>query len=515
MQSCPKNGLTGPLTGDSKRSNISSIAKESVPLPPVASLALPLEPASATGPPSPARGSAGMPPPPSPAGATYQPGATPKIETTEDCKPRKARVGKAMVRNNMAAANGVQQNTMLLMCHAPQSNYIGSVKREVESPKEAEQKKEEVQAPVVVQKDESVNSVHCNNNNTSCKECSTSTTTTTTTSTTVPVEESPCMERLQQDIPKLKTEEKPPEEEIVKETPQETETIVKTVAENVKVKNMKRKVSLKPESEVQCSPPKKQKMEKANGSYKDLIKKNTNCVKINNGKRKLAEAISNKLVKLSKIKPKKTSTKRKLSPQKEETVQKRAKTSSKPLAASNLHNSKQNTKENSRTTVNSDLTENKEPLNKKLKKSAQILKNSAKKIAPVVLDNLFAKNNVDRTIDSVVNDSLRTNKDTSALKCKNCKSDKNLSGNNNNNKKSTNLKTVPVKSKVECASVGASKRKGKKNVEVVAQVISKPRRSLQCPRWSNGWTWEGDAFEAKVFINVSLLDLLGLVTACV
>lgn len=491
MQSCPKNGLTGPLTGDSKRSNISSIiAKESVPLPPVASLALPLEPASATGPPSPARGSAGMPPPPSPAGAVYQPGATPKIETIDDSKPRKARVGKAMVRNNMAAANGAQQNTMLLMCHAPQANYISSVKREVESPKETmnEQKKDEEQkGQVVVQKEENnVDAALCNNNNTTCKECTTA----------ISAEESPCIERLQQE---LKVEEKTPEEETVKETIQEPEAIVKTVAENVKVKNMKRKVSLKPEAEVLCSPPKKQKVEKANGSYKDLIKKNTNCVKINNGKRKLTEAIA---AKLTKIKPKKACAKRKLSPQKEETVQKRAKTSSKPLAASNLHNSKQNTKENTRTTLNSELIENKEPLVKKTKnKPAQInLKNSTKKLAPVVLDNLFAKNNVDRTIDSVVNESLRTDKDGGALKCKNCKSDKNLGG---NNKKSTNLKTVAGKSKVECASVGAGKRKGKKNVEVVAQVISKPRRSLQCPRWSNGWTWEGDAFEAKVFINVS------------
>ncbi|KAJ9598117.1 hypothetical protein L9F63_026779, partial [Diploptera punctata] len=51
MQSCPKNVHTGPLTGD-------------------VALALPLEPPGALGPPSPARGSAGMPPPPSPATAS-------------------------------------------------------------------------------------------------------------------------------------------------------------------------------------------------------------------------------------------------------------------------------------------------------------------------------------------------------------------------------------------------------------------------------------------------------------
>lgn len=74
MQSCPKNVLTGPLTGDSKRSNMTSISNDSMPLPSIA-LVLPSEPASATGPPSPARGSAGMPPPPSPAGG-YLPTST-------------------------------------------------------------------------------------------------------------------------------------------------------------------------------------------------------------------------------------------------------------------------------------------------------------------------------------------------------------------------------------------------------------------------------------------------------
>lgn len=66
MQSCPKNVLTGPLTGASKGSIKNH---QTTPLPPVA-LALPLEPPGALGPPSPARGSAGMPPPPSPALAT-------------------------------------------------------------------------------------------------------------------------------------------------------------------------------------------------------------------------------------------------------------------------------------------------------------------------------------------------------------------------------------------------------------------------------------------------------------
>ena len=65
MQSCPKNVHTGPLTGEGKGPQ----QQQQLPLPPVA-LALPLEPPGAVGPPSPARGSAGMPPPPSPATAS-------------------------------------------------------------------------------------------------------------------------------------------------------------------------------------------------------------------------------------------------------------------------------------------------------------------------------------------------------------------------------------------------------------------------------------------------------------
>lgn len=156
MQSCPKNVHTGPLTGDGKRSNVTAIAKESMPLPPVA-LALPLEPASVAGPPSPARGSAGMPPPPSPAGATYQPTPTPKWdpkqETTEIVlepktvtteKRTKARVGKSNVRNSYVNnMNLAQPQGMLLMCHnqppaQPESTTtdVSNVKREVESPEE-------------------------------------------------------------------------------------------------------------------------------------------------------------------------------------------------------------------------------------------------------------------------------------------------------------------------------------------------------------------------------------------
>lgn len=452
MQSCPKNGLTGPLTGESKRSNISSIAKESVPLPPVASLALPLEPASATGPPSPARGSAGMPPPPSPAGATYQSGATPKIETNEEKPVKKARIGKAMVRNNIAAA-AAAANTMLLMCHPP----VESVKREVESPKEntvlEEVQKKEPPSPELLKPP-------CETTTIVCKQC----------------------EVIQEPPVQLKTEDKnpspapvvleePPQKKLNGDIAAENEPCVATVAENVKVKNMKRKVERKSET-TYLPPTKRQKVEKTSGSYKNLIKKNTNCVKINNGKRKLT-------VNPAKGRSAKTrrTQKRKLSPGKEETqtVQKRLKTQAKPLAASNLHNSKQNAKEcKDKVTGDAELAENKEPA-KKTKKTAAIVKDD--------------RTNGDSSV--VVEDaSVRTYN-----KCR--------GGRAGINKKGNSTKSV----KAECTVTKRkyNKRNNNNNNIVIPQPVTKPRRSLQCPRWSNGWMWEGEPYEGKVFINVSVL----------
>lgn len=227
---------------------------------------------------------------------------------------------------------------------------------------------------------------------------------------------------------------------------------------------MKRKSEPK-EPEVTYPPPKRQKVDKtktANGSYKDLIKKNTSCVKINNGKRKLT--VGDSPAKTAKTK--KQTQKRKLSPAKEETCQKRLKTA-KPLVASNLHNAKQNAKECKEKVVpETELTENKEPP-KKTKKVAVIARTGC-----------------------VVNDSV------ARTKC-------NKAGNKTVAKKNS---TKTLKAKVECAAVTKRKynKKNNTNNNVVPQAIAKvPRRSLQCPRWSNGWMWEGEPYEAKVFINVS------------
>ncbi|XP_017784424.1 PREDICTED: bromodomain-containing protein 4 isoform X2 [Nicrophorus vespilloides] len=451
MQSCSKNGLTGPLAGISKRSNI-SIAKESVPLPPVA-LALPQEPASATGPPSPARGSAGMPPPPSPAGATYQP-PPPKQETpgspdlqlsTE--KRRKARVGKAMVRNTIANNN----NTMLLMCQQP--TFLENVKREVESPKET-------------------------------------TISTTITATTTDLKKIGEIAVEKPDVVVRK------EEPVKVEIP--PEPCQKTVAETVKVKNMKRKLSLKesPKSETADSPPKQTKTiqeQKANGSYKDLIKK-TPCsiVKINNGKRKLITDGGRKLFHRMRLKK---ANKRKLLNGKR--FRQHTKTST-PLSASS-HNAKQNLKL------------------KRLNKRVQEAKSNVDKTIDSVInevcstssatDNNNVRSNVDRTIDSVVSEISRTGKvaaDTApALRIDKCKKEAEASL----------LPSTATKKSVKTTAKGhraeAVKSAGKrttaaaaaKSKEVFPQPLKAvPRRSAQL-RWSNGWRWEGEPFESKVFLN--------------
>ncbi|RZC18438.1 BAH, Atrophin-1, PAT1, Herpes BLLF1, and/or Red1 domain containing protein, partial [Asbolus verrucosus] len=380
MQSCPKNVLTGPLTGDSKRSNISSIAKDSMPLPPVA-LALPLEPASATGPPSPARGSAGMPPPPSPAGATYQPPPpAPKQEESSECNPaenkRKARVGKAMVRNNIAA---IQQNTMLLMCNPNQRNFPGEVKREIESPKEkeTEAKKEicsddEIKASKIINMQNAIEPEIKN------------------------------VERIPepQNLKKEENFDEKVEEKVHEDVEQKEELppCVNTVAENVKVKNMKRKMSIskdkKNEPDIEVPLPKKVKLETKypNGSYKDLIKKDTTTIKINNGKRKLITENAEVATKKTKAKSRKQTTKRKLSPVKEEeaTPNKRLK-QTKPLTASNQQNSKQYSKEKEKSKTEPVLIENKEP-QKKYNKKLPVNSKNSKKLAPAMLDNLIARN---------------------------------------------------------------------------------------------------------------------------
>ncbi|CAH1128704.1 unnamed protein product [Ceutorhynchus assimilis] len=448
LNSCPKNGHTGPLTGESKRSNIH---KDSKPLPPVA-LALPLEPVSATGPPSPARGSAGMPsggmpPPPSPAGANYQPPATPKQESRspEVChiEKRKARVGKANVRNNM-------QNTMLLMCN-PAQDYV---KREIESPEGKEQinKNQDVfiEDLDVVKEDSKIPEA-CTEN------------TCTKDSLNIDSKTTQCLEELEPTQTELMnceqltepTINKPDFEKsvppILKEPEEEPlPPCIATVAENVKVKNMKRKQSMSKEKvaeEIIPPPTKKKKIT----SYKDFIRKHTSCFKISNGKKKLVSKGAK--AQLTKVKHK-TSTKK----TKEQTNNRRIKAVGKKTV-----------------------------IQKPSPQKKTINKPSPAKIAPKVLDNLIAKNHIDKVIEDVIQGSKKGEIEEKI-------------------KKPAPKTSKPIKILNNNTKTGASRRKSTTTSkckidipEVPVKVTRKPTASV--PKWSNGWMWEGEPYEGKVFIN--------------
>lgn len=453
MQSCPKNVHTGPLAGDSKRSNI-TIAKESVPLPPVA-LALPLEPASATGPPSPARGSAGMPPPPSPAGATYQQPPPPKQETPEPAaieQRRKARVGKAMVRHNIAQN---QQNTMLLMCQTP--TILESVKREVESPKE--------EAPVTAKIEDCADVVLVAEHENAIKR---------------ELPEKPRIGDMLTDQPP--TTPPPPDPEIPP-APANDDLLLpcqKTVAENVKVKNMKRKCSMSKETVPTLEPvpvvAKKPKLEKPNGSYKDLIKKTQNVVKINNGKRKLiteTRTVNGVLIRFRKSNKRNKRLAAAAAAHKEEHHGKRVK-STKPLTDSNVpQKAKANGAKEAKGIIDPELRENKEPTTKRTLKKQ--LPSQGKKL----------QSNLERTIESVVH-NLRTPKVVLGIE-----------------KVAKKVAPTKVRRSTENSAKVVVRRSSTKQKDVPQTISRIPRRSAQL-RWSNGWRWLGDPFDGKVFLNVSL-----------
>lgn len=452
MQSCPKNGLTGPLTGDSKRS--STLPKGNMPLPPVV-LALPEEPTS-EGPPSPARGSAGMAPPPSPAGATYLQQQTPptKQETISPNelpveKKRKARVGKAMVRSNM-------QNTMLLMCNP-------SIKREIESPKEKE---------VIVPVKENIALKISAKDATKLEVPS---------SPTVETEIEPVVEPAQPE-PIKNVEETP--EEPSKEIETVLEPVLSTVGENVKVKNMKRKLSLSVERKEDTSnniAKKPKTEEKSNGSYKNLIKKDTNSIKINNGKRKLIQESNVP----DELQSRATALKRRKAQNKQPAPSKNTK-KSKQSKSNTALSTDSNTKTSKVEEIANEPVETKE----NIKRGSAIQQSKTnQKMAASILDNLIAKNNVDRTIECVVSKSVRTSSVTK--KTEKVKEIKEVA-----------TPAVVKKSTKKTCKESSTKRKSKcKNVSEV--VPAKPEKSLGSLRWSNGWNWEGECFEAKVFLNVS------------
>lgn len=88
---------------------------------------------------------------------------------------------------------------------------------------------------------------------------------------------------------------------------------------------------------------------------------------------------------------------------------------------------------------------------------------------------------------------------------------------NNNNSLAANHNTtliLPPTPPVRAASLKrnrsrtrkfSSKKKHKtKHVEQIEEILP-VRQSAAAPRWSNGWTWEGQPFQSKIFMNVSLL----------
>ncbi|XP_044730941.1 uncharacterized protein LOC123293980 isoform X2 [Chrysoperla carnea] len=579
MQSCPKNVHTGPLTGDGKRSNMTVIAKEStgMPLPPVA-LALPLEPASVVGPPSPARGSAGMPPPPSPAGATYQPVSTPKQEDTNNNCPtpenkptvtnktrRKARVGKDMVRNTIASNFTYRQteNTMLLMCHSTDS----TVKREALSPEN------EV---IIIEKDSNENRLTpiVEDDVPFTKGCIKPQTAIVLpekvenicTARVKPLEEDDCSKHspdtttIEEDTsqPKIDDAESKLEDRLPvpiesndtledtngvtsnsnsnsnceQETTSTTTIKEETIDNNCRSKSptgTKRKLNDDEENENDETI---QVQKKQKSSYKDLINKNPGTIQIINGKKKLVCQVSpNRNLQKTKIiarKPRRTSSpkimkvgvKRKKS--QDDIAKKKCKTI-KSLTTASMD------KSNDIKNVSDENLILKEKNTIICAKSVAESK-TAKKTAPALLDSLLLNNNnnnnnnsssIDQTIDSVISSicAEETILPTSISDEKCIDEKKNTIVENDKISEdivpeklptaTTNKHTGRIVTRRKSKLTKAKSRNNtKKNVKVIKPVevvpmpiMKVPRRSSLTPRWSNGWSWEGEPYQARVFLN--------------
>lgn len=63
------------------------------------------------------------------------------------------------------------------------------------------------------------------------------------------------------------------------------------------------------------------------------------------------------------------------------------------------------------------------------------------------------------------------------------------------------------KNKIKCKAI-AKNRKGRPSLSKKQDVLVIPKRSLSNPRWSNGWSWEGEPFKGNVFLNVSIIYYL-------
>lgn len=64
------------------------------------------------------------------------------------------------------------------------------------------------------------------------------------------------------------------------------------------------------------------------------------------------------------------------------------------------------------------------------------------------------------------------------------------------------LKPTTKKSKSRGSKFSNKKRHRIRSSKPIEEIII-PRRTLSTPRWSNGWSWRGEPFQGKVFLNVS------------
>lgn len=382
-----------------------------------------------------------------------------------------------MVRSNM-------QNTMLLMCNPTQD----FVKREIESPKDKEElHKKETECHEDPLKEELRIIEECT---AQCTNETSENSKNIVENGNVTMEELKTIENgpsglAESNIKESEVADKyeqieDPSTNRIPTPPPEEEPLppcIATVAENVKVKNMKRKQSLtkEPVPDIIVPPPTKKKK----SSYKDFIRKHTSCFKISNGKRKLVSKTSSGQ-QLPKIKLK-TPTKKKLNVSKEQTNNRRIKTNKIPLTENNGSTHKQSSKKNTGTSTT------KKDHFKKKSKSNTVIKSAAK-----LLDNLIAKNNVDKVIEEVIHKSMRT--------VSNISSDRDQCKEKEDKKMGAKISKL-VKS--ECKKIGASRRKSstKCKNDVIELAPKIPRKLAQIPRWSNGWTWEGESYEGRVFLN--------------
>lgn len=100
-----------------------------------------------------------------------------------------------------------------------------------------------------------------------------------------------------------------------------------------------------------------------------------------------------------------------------------------------------------------------------------------------------------------------------------CTNNNLINNNNNDNMENNNklvymappqlLKQSPITLNIikrpRSRSTKFSNKKRHKVSHVIPEEVIVPRNNFAAPRWSNGWSWQGESFQSKVFLNVSIL----------